>query len=301
MFGMREEFKYLHCENCLCLQLLNPPEDMSLFYPDNYYSFSDDPGIKFRGFKGWWRRLSVRAAINRSFALWLIRLLSPLKSYKVLKRLNLTNETSILDVGCGNGSKFLYPLTEIGYTSLKGCDPFIEQSILYPNDLLIEKTELSEIKGKWDIITFHHSFEHIAIPAETLKMVAERLEDGGICIIRIPTTSSWAWEHYRENWVQIDAPRHYFLHSRESMDLLAAKAGLEVFETQYDSWHLQFTGSELYIRDIPLRSRDKRKFTGGIGGKLRKWKFKSKAKTLNRRDRGDQAAFFLRKLPQEKM
>jgi len=35
---------------------------------------------------------------------------------------------------------------------------------------------------------------------------------GGWCVIRIPTVSSFAWEHYREQWVQLDAPRHFFLH-----------------------------------------------------------------------------------------
>ena len=38
MFGMRDKFDYLSCSQCGCLQLINPPENMGKYYPDNYYS-----------------------------------------------------------------------------------------------------------------------------------------------------------------------------------------------------------------------------------------------------------------------
>lgn len=56
---------------------------------------------------------------------------------------------------------------------------------------------------------FHHSFEHIADPFETLCSV-RRLLSSGTCLIRIPIVDSWAWENYGVNWIQIDAPRHFF-------------------------------------------------------------------------------------------
>ena len=37
MFGMRQAFHYFECDHCCCLSLLNPPDDMSLFYPPDKY------------------------------------------------------------------------------------------------------------------------------------------------------------------------------------------------------------------------------------------------------------------------
>jgi hypothetical protein len=57
-------------------------------------------------------------------------------------------------------------------------------------------------------------------------------------------------------WVQLDAPRHFFLHSANSLGLLAGKVGMAVTETVYDSDELQFVGSEQYLKGIPLRSEN---------------------------------------------
>ena len=39
MFGSEEEFAYLECSNCGCLQIVNPPSTMKNMYPSNYCSF----------------------------------------------------------------------------------------------------------------------------------------------------------------------------------------------------------------------------------------------------------------------
>ncbi|MDA3908837.1 MAG: hypothetical protein PF437_07095, partial [Sulfurimonas sp.] len=54
--------------------------------------------------------------------------------------------------GCGNGRSFLYPLKEIGFKNLHGCDPNLSESILYPNGLQITSSAIFDIEGKWDIM-----------------------------------------------------------------------------------------------------------------------------------------------------
>src|SRR6266852_6035050 len=39
MFGLRNEFEYLECGCCGCVQLVAPPEDMAKYYPKDYYSY----------------------------------------------------------------------------------------------------------------------------------------------------------------------------------------------------------------------------------------------------------------------
>jgi len=37
MYGFRDEFEYMKCSNCGCLQLVNIPDDLSKYYPNDYY------------------------------------------------------------------------------------------------------------------------------------------------------------------------------------------------------------------------------------------------------------------------
>ena len=36
MFGTFEEFEYLECSYCGCLQLINPPQNTEKYYPEGY-------------------------------------------------------------------------------------------------------------------------------------------------------------------------------------------------------------------------------------------------------------------------
>jgi hypothetical protein len=115
--------------------------------------------------------------------------------------------------------------------------------------------------------------------------------------VGMPTTSSYAWKHYGVNWVQLDAPRHLFLYSIESMKRLAEKADLVLDEIIYNSSDFQFWGSEQYLRDIPLLSD--RSYgvnpSQSIFSDNQINEFKQKAKKLNLLNQGDQAAFYLKK------
>lgn len=297
MFGIREKFQYFQCSKCHCLQISDIPQDMSKFYPENYYSFGKYDGKKFKGILG---------AINRKKYAQLVTgknpilrktasLISGTDLFFILNGLNISKESKILDVGCGNGKNFLFPLAELGFKNVHGCDPFLVESIKYDNGLQISNSNIFDIEGTWDIITYHHSFEHIPDPLDHLQKVFELLVPGGICIIRIPTVSSYAWNHYKTNWVQLDAPRHFFLHSKESMKILGEKSNMELFKTVYDSTHFQFSGSEKYIQDIPLRTPNPKGLVSTFKRKIKKSKYAKSAEILNKEGNGDQAAFFFRK------
>ena len=123
--------------------------------------------------------------------------------------------------------------------------------------------------------------------ANSCKKPQNLLAPGGCCLVRIPTVSSYAWEQYRENWYQLDAPRHFFLHSIKSMQFVADQAGLALQDIVFDSTADQFQGSELYKRDIPFTTQA----NNFPRSQVREWK--ALAKKLNKEKRGDQAAFYL--------
>lgn len=296
MYGLRDEFTYFQCSQCKCLQIADIPSDMSKYYLDNYYSYQVYKDKKFEGLWGKIKKLQYRSSIfPKGIIRRAISFILPVKDYKILDGLGVTPYTRILDVGSGNGKSFLYPLKVCGLNHVMGCDPYLKKQIQYPNGLTIEPCFIYEIKENFDIITYHHSFEHVADPFENLQQVKQLLVKGGTCIIRIPTCSSYAWKHYRTNWAQLDAPRHFFLHSVESMQYMAQQAGLELYKIQYDSTHFQFSGSEKYVNNTSLRTPRKKGLHHFLKRKFKKWGYTARAKKLNKQNEGDQAAFFFRK------
>lgn len=296
MYGKRDEFDYFQCTHCECLQICEFPSNISSYYPANYYSFSPYDGKRFKGFIGHINRSKYSANIFRKtlFQKFIYRIL-PLSKFDFLLGLKINLESNILEVGCGNGNRLLYPLAELNFKNIMGCDPFIADSINYPNELIILKVDIFGISKKWDIIIYDHAFEHIENPQENLNQVSKLLNPDGICILRIPTVPCYAWSHYKTNWVQLDAPRHCFLHSPKSIEHLASKAGLKLDNIQYDSTHFQFTGSEKYITNIALLTARAKGFIEFIKRKKKKLSYIKLAKKLNRESQGDQAVFYLSK------
>jgi len=296
-YGFRDKFNYFQCNQCKCLQILAIPSGMSKYYPENYYSFNAieernnylnfiiDP-IK--------KRRNKYALLNQG-GFWgnLIYRFFPNEIIGSMNYCQLTNESRILDVGCGTG-KLLYACADAGLKQLLGIDPYLKRDIVYDNGLLILRRFIYDLSGQWDLIMFHHSFEHISDPIETLCKVSKLLAPGGICLIRIPVVSSYAWEYYRENWYQLDAPRHFYLHSIESMEIIAKKTMLKLEKVIFDSCYLQFCISELYKRNIPHVEQTNKHFKK-IFSKNDMRRYRRETRKLNLQNYGDQAAFYLRK------
>jgi SAM-dependent methyltransferase len=298
MFGYRDSFDYFECPQCGCLQILEVPGDLSKHYPPAYYSFVPFEPRAVSFIKGFAKRLrGTYAASGRGILGRALFRMFPQPELRPLARVGLSRNSRILDVGCGNG-RFVQLLKEAGFERVLGVDPYIEGDRQYANGLRILKRSLQQVGGEWDLIMFHHSFEHIPDPLETLQHSAAILSNGGCCLIRIPTVSSYAWRHYGVCWVQLDAPRHFFLHSVTSIRLLAAKAGLRVKEVIYDATEFQFWGSEQYLRDVPLNAEQSYAQcpSESIFSDAQIQSFRVRADWLNRHGEGDQAAFYLVKL-----
>jgi len=290
MFGTGEPFPYFQCGSCGCLQLAEVPDDLSRFYPDQYYAYSTHHS-QSRGVRGRlrWER-NRYAFFRRGLVGGILAAVAPYPhggAHAWLSRNGLSRSARILDVGCGSGM-LLHDLGAQGYRNLLGADPFIEREISFEGGRIL-KAPIQEVQGEFDLIMFHHSLEHMPDQVGVLEAARARLAPDGECLVRIPIVSSFAWEHYREHWVQIDAPRHLFIHSIESMRLAAQAAGLEVVEIQYDSTELQFVGSELYRRGLPLSARDANFSRREVRA------YQKQAERLNKAGRGDSAAFFLRR------
>ncbi|MDI1240340.1 MAG: class I SAM-dependent methyltransferase [bacterium] len=291
MFGTRDEFEYLECPECGSVQIARIP-DLEPYYPDGYYSFETASTSSVK------QRMAVVAAkafdrsrlVPFSKALFSIgqidaRLVDRGLGLKSALELGMPKSARILDVGCGS-AELLQVMARIGFTSLTGIDKFLTKEINVGIKLLA--VEIADVEGKFDLIMFHHSLEHIPGPTAALKDAYRLLSPGGMCLVRIPLLN-YAWEKYGINWVGLDAPRHLILMTEKTARKTAADAGFEVIDVIYDSTSFQFSASEKYSQDIPLV--DTRKPFSRR--QLRDWQ--NEAKRLNRLGRGDQAAFVLKK------
>jgi SAM-dependent methyltransferase len=157
------------------------------------------------------------------------------------------------------------------------------------------RQDLSEVQGLYDLIMFHHSFEHVRDPEATLREALRLLTPGGRVLIRMPTSSSDAFETYGAAWVQLDAPRHLVVLSRQGVDSLCQRVGATVVSVDDDSTGFQFWGSEQYLLKIPLMDGRSVMIAPREApfSKTQLQGWEKQAVVLNGQGRGDQAAWVI--------
>ncbi len=297
LFGTRESFTYFQCQSCGCLQIGAIPANLGTYYPRDYFSFrrpKERVTSRLRAFVDG-RRVRYRLGLGGLLGRIFDRVSKPLDYLSWVTTAGLGLDARILDVGCGTG-KLLLRMSMGGFSECLGVDPFVDEDILYPNGVSVLRTDIEGLarstSRRFDMIMFHHSLEHLPHPGKALAAAQQLLAPGGCVLVRIPVADSYAWEQYREHWINLDAPRHLFLLTRKSLSVLAAANGLRVTSIRHDSTASQFVGSELYVRDIPSNAprRDKEIFS-----RRQRDVFRERARELNEEGRGDTAVFWLSK------
>lgn len=294
MYGFRDEFTYIECSACGCLQIAEIPEDMPKYYPSDYRP---------------WQRTSLKLPVGESPAIRrdryavfgpallrkLVAMTYPNRFLQILGQAKPDRNAGVLDVGCGSG-QFLYDLSVLGFRNLVGIDPYVEA---IPNDrgIKILKKTISDLADseRFDFVFFNHSLEHIWNQEDTLSKAGHLLTPMGVCVVRMPVKTETIWNLYGTEWMQIDAPRHFCIHTLPSFRHLSQKVGFTITSVLFDSDERQFWGSEQYRNNIPLQAENSylvnRKRS--IFTEEQMEGFRKKAKELNRAQQGDQAAFFL--------
>jgi SAM-dependent methyltransferase len=169
-----------------------------------------------------------------------------------------------------------------------GIDPFIEADLVEGSRPVVRQCDIFQVGGAWDLISFNHSLEHMADPVAVLAQAARLLAPGGRLFVRVPVVGGEAWRTYGADWVQFDAPRHLYLHSRHSLEVLAGLIGMKIVSTDDDSWAFQFWGSELIRSGIPITDA---RAPGADAATMSA--YARRARALNHRHDGDQVAVVL--------
>lgn len=240
--GSRHMFSYCLCSCCSSLSICKIPKVLGEFYR-NYYTVGAPPLLqsKFRNFlekatlnfnADWGSKLASFFLGNQDdFAL------------KAIRRCRVRKNSRILDVGCGSGN-LVAKLRSFGYVNTIGIDPFVDinRNLL---GSVVHKKSMREVDEKYDLIMFHHSFEHVADPNEILSCIKKALNKGGKCLIRLPNIDSFGFKLFKNNWFGIHPPYHLNLPSLKGFKIMCSKYGLEII----DFWEEQMPEFLMYSRN----------------------------------------------------
>ena len=282
MYGMGKVFDYLRCGQCGVLHILQVPHDLASYYPTGaYYSTQR---------KSWAKQQLVqlrdRSYVHKSLVGGFLRSQFPNPALQATLKVVQDRTTRILDVGCGGGT-LLRALANLGFEHLYGVDPLITTRQTQDGIHLLPG-ELEDVQGQFDVITFHHSLEHMPDQVGVLAEARKRLAAGGQVLVCIPTVDSIAFETYGHHWGQLDAPRHLYLHSRHSIAQVAQAAGFAVAKLYCNSQPMQFWASEMHKDGHALNGPEQAKYK-----RMRRRFFREFAEWVNDADRGDQIALHL--------
>jgi SAM-dependent methyltransferase len=237
--GLGDKFIYFICDECQTLQIFEKPKNLDRYYPPNYYSFIQPP-------------------------------IEPV-------RLGAIRDTrKILDVGCGAGNWLCF-LASIGCENLYGCDPLIVKDIEYSNGVKIKKCEMHEMEGEYDVVHMNHVFEHLPEPKTIFKNLDRLLKrEKGESIeepkveINMPVFPNLAFDIYGPFWYQIDAPRHFFIYSVDTVCKMAEEYGFKLSNIIYDDAVAQFNISHMYQHGVPFYVHQQRLEFDSLFSNLRK-------------------------------
>ncbi|MDR2829544.1 MAG: methyltransferase domain-containing protein [Methanobrevibacter sp.] len=184
MFGYGDSFNYLECGNCGVLQLMNIPEDLNKYYPDNYYSHLTSNSLISKIAYYFMYKIYDYIILNNSKILgkFLLKLTSNNIFFSLIKRgqlikLNNINKSSyILDIGCGFG-QFLMIFQKLGFFNLYGIDISVNENT---NSITYFESSFESFNTSlnFDLIFLNDSLEHMDNQLNVMKKVKGLLRGG---------------------------------------------------------------------------------------------------------------------------
>ena len=233
LHGFDGTFSYVICKNC-GLVFMNPqvsPSDIVKFYPPDYAPHKakvDTKQLDQSAIKNKLKRRPFVASCCKK----------------------LSEQSRVLDVGCGNGY-FLYEIRTVTGCQVYGID--ISKTTAktarenYGIDVFTGTILESPFPDNYfDIITAWAFLEHVNNPSEVLLKMSNLLKNDGLCIISIPNFESLNAKLFKDKWYHLDCPRHLYIYTKRTITGLFEKSNLTVNKIIYNKSSNGVLGSLQY-------------------------------------------------------
>ena len=139
---------------------------------------------------------------------------------------------SILDIGCAAGT-FMLGMQAQGKWQTYGVEISSEVA-----RLARERHNLNVFTGTleeaafpdqmFDAVTLWDVLEHLHDPTATLREIHRILKSDGLLLIRVPNLASWDAKLFGKTWAGLDAPRHLYVFTPDTLTQILATAGFGV-------------------------------------------------------------------------
>lgn len=260
MYGKEGPFEYAVCDACGSTYQTHKLCDYSRFYTASYYSFRfAQPSTLSQRLRQLKRRLRNQYYYFGEGLLGrVLARARPCPVNHLSRHVKLRRDMSVLEIGCGSG-ELLHEIADMGVRRTVGIDPFVYGHTQYDSGAAVFKSTIYELSHhvpneKFDVVLFNHALEHSLTPFQDLQEAAKYLKPGGEIVVRIPVSDSDISKSYGAHWWSLDAPRHIYLFSARSMQLVANKCGLEVKRTHFEGTVDDYIASEQHRSCTPLLS-----------------------------------------------
>lgn len=189
--------------------------------------------------------------------------------YSIISNIR-TDDSKILDIGCGTGD-FLKHCKKYGW-KVQGVEPGEKANSIAHSRLEQEVSKDVSLKSfndsSFDVVTMWHVLEHRFNIEETILELKRICKPDGLIIIALPNYKSFDANFYKEHWAAYDVPRHLFHFSRKTIDFIANKLSLNLISTKgmyFDSFYV----SMLSEKNKHKKSKIIRAFSVGLWSNLK--------------------------------
>jgi 2-polyprenyl-3-methyl-5-hydroxy-6-metoxy-1,4-benzoquinol methylase len=140
----------------------------------------------------------------------------------------------LLEVGCGNGA-FLARMRSRGW-KVQGVevDPTAAKIAKETFQLHVCVGTLEEANfasASFDKVTMNHVIEHVSDPTGLLRGCHRVLKPGGELIVATPNINGIGHRRFKQNWRDLEPPRHLHLFSQSSLERIAHQASFRTVRT----------------------------------------------------------------------
>jgi SAM-dependent methyltransferase len=205
-----ESFAYYRCRQCSTVFLASPPDDLGLYYTNDYHPFDREGQPRWRHDSG----------------------LLAAEAWRVGTLQDLVSPGTLIDVGAGAGG-FAAAAHSAGFdvTAIemdRECCEFMEAKLGVRAIATNQPIAALRAQPPARVVAFWHVLEHLPQPAEALSAAADALEPGGVLAIAVPNPDSIQFRLLRTRWAHLDAPRHVCLMPVAALVEHARSLGLEL-------------------------------------------------------------------------